>query len=186
LAQDRKEIIMARVAYIDGESPEVAELAERIRSGRRGALINVYRLLLHSPPLTATWFDHLNAVRWKTELDGRLREIVTIRIGYLNDVPYVINQHVPRLALAEGLTMEECNALSDWEESEMFGTAERAALAMADAMTRDADVPDSVFTELKQHFDERRIVELAVLIGTYNMHTRVMKALRIDLEPKQS
>jgi alkylhydroperoxidase family enzyme len=177
---------MARVSYRDGDSPEVAGLADRIRSGRRGALINVYRLLLHSPPLCATWFDHLNAVRWKTGLDGRLREIVIIRIGHVNDVPYVINQHVPRLALAEGLTMAECDALADWERTDLFSAAERAALAMADAMTREVAVPDAVFESVKRHFDERHIVELAVLIGTYNMHTRVMTALQIDLEPRQA
>ena len=50
-------------------------------------------------------------------------------------------------------------------------------------MTRDIDVPDAVFAELRKHFNERQIVELTVLIGTYNMHTRVGQALQIDPEP---
>jgi len=49
-------------------------------------------------------------------------------------------------------------------------------------MTKDIQVPDSVFEELRRHFSERQIVELAVLIGTYNMHTRVLAALQIDSE----
>jgi alkylhydroperoxidase family enzyme len=49
-------------------------------------------------------------------------------------------------------------------------------------MTRDVVVADSVFKDLKAHFDEREIVELTVLIGAYNMHTRVLKALDIDPE----
>ena len=53
-----------------------------------------------------------------------------------------------------------------------------------DAMTRDVAVPDDVFDALRGHFDERRIVELAILIGTYNMQNRVLAALQIDLEPK--
>ena len=51
-------------------------------------------------------------------------------------------------------------------------------------MTRDVAVPDDVFDTLQRFFDERRIVELAILIGTYNMQTRVLAALQIDLEPK--
>ena len=43
---------------------------------------------------------------------------------------------------------------------------------------------DDVFEALRPHFDEDRIVELAILIGTYNMQTRVLAALQIDLEPK--
>jgi 4-carboxymuconolactone decarboxylase len=44
-------------------------------------------------------------------------------------------------------------------------------------------VPDEVFTEVERHFDAREIVELTVLIGSYNMNARVMQALRLDLEP---
>ena len=50
-------------------------------------------------------------------------------------------------------------------------------------MSRDIDVPDAVFDALREHFDERQIVELTVLIGVYNMHTRVGQALQIDPEP---
>jgi alkylhydroperoxidase family enzyme len=50
-------------------------------------------------------------------------------------------------------------------------------------MTRDVEVPDAVFSELKPHFDDSQIVELTVLIATYNMHTRVLRALEVDLEP---
>ena len=176
---------MARVPYIDETDDfEADELVEKIQSGRRGSLINVYKLLLHSPPLAESWFDHLNQVRWGTQLSGRLREIVIIRIGYLNKVDYVLNQHVPKLAEAEGLTVAECNALEDWKDDGTFSAEECTALVVADAMTRDVAVPDNVFDALRDHFDERSIVELTILIGTYNMQNRVLAALQIDLEPK--
>jgi 4-carboxymuconolactone decarboxylase len=175
---------MSRVPYVDGSDPALAEVTARISAGRRGRLINVYRLLLHSPPLAQTWFDHLNAVRWQTGLSGRLREIIIIRIALINRVPYVIAQHVPDLARPEGVTDAECRALDDWRASQMFSAAERAALAYADAMTTEVAVRDDVFAELRKHFDNRAIVELSVLIGTYNMHNRVMQALAIDPEDK--
>jgi phosphoglycerate dehydrogenase-like enzyme len=95
----------------------------------------------------------------------------------------VVKQHVPLLAIPEGLTMVECDALADWRGSRHFSERERAALAYTDSMTSDIRVPDGVFNELKKHFNERQIVELTVLIGTYNMHTRVFQALQIDPEP---
>ena len=49
--------------------------------------------------------------------------------------------------------------------------------------TRDIVVPDTVFSEVKRRFDDRRIVELTVLIGSYNMNARVLQALELDLEP---
>jgi 4-carboxymuconolactone decarboxylase len=175
---------MARVPLIqEQEHPELADAIERYRAGRRGKLINIYRMLLNSPPLAESWFNHSNAVRWKTTLAGRLREIVIIRMGHLTDSQYVLRQHVPSLALADGLSCEECDALADWRATTFFSASERAALAYADTMTRDIAVPDAVFAEVKRYFDARAIVELTVLIGTYNMNARVLQALDLDLEP---
>jgi 4-carboxymuconolactone decarboxylase len=175
---------MARVPLIDeNEHPEFAELVDRFRAGRRGKLINIYRLLLNSPALAESWFNHSNAVRWKTALDGRLREIVIIRLGHLLGSQYVLRQHVPTLALADGVSLAECDALTDWRAGAHFSERERAALAYADVMTREIVVPDAVFAELKRHFDKRQIVELTVLIGSYNMNGRVLQALELDLEP---
>jgi alkylhydroperoxidase family enzyme len=178
------EIIMARISYIEeNDHPELADLIGKVRAGRRGTLINVYKLLLHTPALAGCWLDLISTARFKTALDGRLREIVIIRVGYLNHTDYVVRQHVPQLSEPEGVTPAESDALADWRSSASFSPRERAALAYADAMTREIAVPDGVFDGLRPHFNEREIVELTVLVGIYNMHTRVFTALRIDPEP---
>jgi alkylhydroperoxidase family enzyme len=81
------------------------------------------------------------------------------------------------------LTPEQVAALADWQPTKLFSARQRALLAYTDSMTRDNDVPDEVFTELRQHFSERQTVELTMLIGAYNMLTRFLKALRFDAEP---
>ncbi|HEY0567479.1 MAG TPA: carboxymuconolactone decarboxylase family protein [Xanthobacteraceae bacterium] len=174
---------MPRISLIDEkERPELAGLIEKIRSGRRGNLLKLYRVLLHSPSLAESWFGHNNAVRWRTRIGGRLREMVIIRIAILNQAQYIITQHVPKLAAAEGLSEAECDALVDWQNSDLFGEAERAVLAYADAMTRDVRVSDEVYAQVRRHFDERQTVELTVLIGTYNMQSRVIQALQLEPE----
>ena len=175
---------MARVPYVTEEDhPELADLIDRFKAGRRGSLINIYRTLLNSPALAETWFTHANTVRWKTELPGRLRELVIIRVASITGGAYMLRQHVLKLALAEGVSEAECAALADWQGSALFAPAERAALAYADAMTRDVNVPDDVFEALRPHYSDRQIVELTVLIASYNMLTRILQALRVDLEP---
>src|SRR5215470_11545778 len=129
---------MARVPLIqEQDHPEFADVIEKFRAGRRGKLINIYRMLLNAPPLAESWFNHSNTVRWQTSLPGRLREIVIIRLGHLTGAQYVLRQHVPSLALADGLTLAECEALADWRASKFFSAPERAALDYADTMTRD-------------------------------------------------
>ena len=56
------------------------------------------------------------------------------------------------------------------------------AAADYDAFTRDLAADDATFAAVARHFDAAAIVELTVLIGTYNMHARVMNALQLDLE----
>jgi 4-carboxymuconolactone decarboxylase len=174
---------MARIELIDPDKdPANSDLVKRIRGQRRGKFLNIYKLLLHSPTLAEAWFNFNNAVRWGIKIDGRLREIVIIRIAILNGSEYTLRQHTGELADAEGLSSKECDAIKNWQKADNFNSRERAALAATDAMTQNVSIPDKTFEPLRKHFSEREILELAVLIGSYNMHTRTFQALQADLE----
>jgi alkylhydroperoxidase family enzyme len=178
---------MARVSSIDEKHhPELSELIAKIAGARGGRLLNIYRMMLHSPPLAAAWFELNSAVRYRTEVDGQSREIAVMRIAILNGVDYILRAHGPAYALQEGLTPAQVDALADWGSSTLFDDKQRALLSYVDAMTRDIDVPDPVFARLREHYSERQTVEITMLVGAYNMHTRVLKALKIDPESMPS
>jgi 4-carboxymuconolactone decarboxylase len=175
---------MARVPLIEErDHHELAESVSRIKGARGGRLINIYRLMLHSPALANAWVDLNQAVRYGTEIDGQCRELAVIRVAILNKVEYVVNAHGPAYALKEGLTPAQVEAVADWRASNLFTDKHRALLGYVDSMTRDIDVPDAVFAEVRKHFSERQVVELSMLIGAYNMLTRFLKALKVDPEP---
>ncbi len=181
---------MARVNLIDPAAlaaahPELGDFIAKLRQGRRGTVLNLYRMMLNAPKIAQSWFGHMNNVRWGTGLDGRLRELVIIRLAYVTNSAYAIRQHVPKLALADGVSEAECAALKDWQTASQFDARERAVLAYTDAMTRDIKVTDEIFAAVRPHFDDKTLVELTVLIGTYNMHARVLQALDVDLEPDE-
>ena len=106
-----------------------------------------------------------------------------IRVAILNNVEYVQRAHGPAYALKEGLTPEQVTAVTDWQPSNLFSAQQRALLAYTDAMTREIEVSDSVFSDVRRHFSERQTVELTMLIAAYNMLTRFLKALKVDPEP---
>ena len=175
---------MARVPLVEERNhPELADSIAKIKGARGGRLINIYRLMLHSPALADAWFDLNQAVRYATEIDGQSRELAVIRVAILNDVEYVQRAHGPAYALKEGLTPEQVTALANWQASHLFSDQQRALLAYTDAMTREIDVADAVFAEVRKYFTERQTVELTMLIGAYNMLTRFLKALKVDPEP---
>jgi 4-carboxymuconolactone decarboxylase len=175
---------MARIPLIEEtKHPELAESIAKIKGARGGRLINIYRLMLHSPALANAWFDLNQVVRYGTEIDGQSRELAVIRVAILNGVEYVQRAHGPAYALKEGLTPEQVAALWDWRASQLFNAQQRALLAYTDAMTEKIEVTDDVFDGARKHFSERQIVELTMLIGAYNMLTRFLKALKVDPEP---
>lgn len=175
---------MARVPLIgETEHPELADAIAKIKGARGGRLINIYRLMLHSPALANAWFELNQAVRYGTEIDGQSRELAVIRVAILNDVEYVQRAHGPAYALQEGLTAEQVAGVGYWQASKLFNDQQRALLAYTDAMTQKLDVPDAVFADVRKHFSERQTVELTMLIGAYNMLTRFLKALKVDPEP---
>lgn len=172
---------MARIPLVDeNATPAIAELAAKIRGARGGQLHVFYRALLHSPDLAAAWFEFNSAVRFKTLLDDRVREMAIMRVAALTGCEYVWSVHETQYAGPAGLTPQKVQALRDWPGTTVFDARERALLAYVDAMTREAAVGDALFEELAAHFDEREIAEVTVLIGAYNMQTRVLRALGID------
>ncbi len=152
-------------------------LVERIVA-ERGGLLELYHVLLHSPPVAAGWLDYLTSIRRNTGLDGAIRELVIMRIAFVNRAPYEAAQHAP-IARAEGLSEAQIEAIASWADAACFDARERAVLAYTDAMTSSVQVPDDTFAAVGAHFDSRELVELTATIAAYNMVSRFLEALEI-------
>lgn len=169
---------MARIAFVEEKDhPELAPLFARIKA-ERGKVLDLYKVLLHSPALMEGWLSLFTAIRQKAKLGGRYRELAIMRVAVLNGASYEYEAHLP-FALKEGATAEQIAALKDWRASTLFGAAERAVLAYTDAMTRDIQVPDALFAEVQQHFDAQDLVELTATIAGYNLVSRFLEAMQV-------
>lgn len=174
---------MARIRYPDPFEYEAEPLAERIKRERGGQLLNLYKMLLHCPPVAEGWLAFLTSIRQKAELPGRYRELAILRVAVLNGADYEFAIHVP-FALNEGLPQAVIDALPAGPPPDAMDGADRAVIAYADSMTRDIHVPDDVFAQVREHFDERQVVELTATIAAYNCVSRFLEALGIDSEPE--
>ncbi|HML00998.1 MAG TPA: hypothetical protein VK428_12475 [Acidimicrobiales bacterium] len=67
--------------------------------------------------------------------------------------------------------------MAAWRETPWFSEAERAALGLAEAMTRLCDrpdpVPDDLWASAEKHFDERQLARLVLWIATSNLFNRI-------------
>ena len=168
---------MARISYPNTRNPAIAPLVERIER-ERGKVANLYKMLLHSPPVAEGWLAFLTAIRQKCNLSGRDRELVIMRIAVINGADYEFRAHVP-FALKEGITQEQINALRDGR-LDVFDARSRDVLAYCESMTREIHVPNAVFQAIHPHFNERELVELTATIAAYNLVSRFLEALQID------
>ncbi|KPF58278.1 carboxymuconolactone decarboxylase [beta proteobacterium AAP51] len=171
---------MARLPYADLTHPEAAPLVQRIVA-ERGSVLHLYQMLLHSPPLAEGWLNYLTAVRQKLSLSGALRELVIMRVAVLNGAPYEALQHAP-IALQEGLTQAQLDALAEWQGSPLFSDTERAVLRLTDAMTRDIHFAPEIMAAVRSALGERGAVEVAATIAAYNMVSRFLEALQIHAD----
>jgi AhpD family alkylhydroperoxidase len=169
---------MARLPYADLAHPEARPLVDRIVA-ERGHVLHLYQMLLHSPPLAEGWLSYLTAVRQKLSIGGALRELIIMRVAVLNGAPYEAGQHAP-IALKEGVTQAQLDALDGWEASPLFSATERAVLKLTDAMTREIHFAPEIMAAVREALGERGAVEATATIAAYNMVSRFLEALHIS------
>lgn len=172
---------MARVPYPDLQRPDVAPIAERIKAERGGRMLNLYHLLLQSPPVADGWRALLTAVRQQCDLGGRYRELAILQVAVLNRAQYEFDAHVP-FAIKEGVTREQLETLRVGKNPEGLTEADRAVIEYTTAMTRDVEVPEALFASVKKHFTDREMVELSVTVAAYNLVSRFLVAMKVDHE----
>jgi AhpD family alkylhydroperoxidase len=112
-------------------------------------------------------------------LDPRLYELVKIRASQLNGCAYCLDMH-NRDARKAGEDQRRLDVLSAWREAaELFTDKERAAVAFTEAVTRigDAGVPDAVWRDVTDQFDEASVVHLLMAVATINVWNRLAVAV---------
>ena len=127
--------------------------------------------------------DALNAVA-KTISRARVpisRELVHLRASQINGCSVCVDMHA-KAARRSGESEERVSAVAAWRETPYFNDAERAALALTEALTRLADepepVPDAIWDAAAEHFDETRLGGLVLDIATVNLWNRLNIATR--------
>jgi AhpD family alkylhydroperoxidase len=108
-------------------------------------------------------------------------ELVHLRVSQINGCSVCVDMHARALKDA-GEKDERIWGVGAWRESPYFSDAERAALALAECLTRLADrpdaVPDAVWADAADHYDERELASLLVSIGAINVWNRLNAAVR--------
>jgi AhpD family alkylhydroperoxidase len=107
--------------------------------------------------------------------------LVELRASQINGCSACVDMH-SRQAKKSGETDERLFAVAAWREAPYFTDAERAALALTEAVTRINDradaVSDEVWNEAARHYDEQALAALVLAIANINVWNRLNVAVR--------
>ena len=160
-------------------SPEIAARYDKVFA-HRGNVPNMFRVMAHRPEIFATMQVHFAAVLNTGTVSTKLKELIIVRTSQVNETPYCLASHTV-LARGLGWSDDQLSHLHDWQQRDDFTPAEKAALRLAETVTRNANsVTDEQFAELRNYYDEGEIVELLCAIGLFNYFNRFNNALRME------
>jgi alkylhydroperoxidase family enzyme len=142
---------------------------------------NLYKQLANHPDVVGAWNVFASTLRHKSRTPRALRELLILRGAQLMQSEYEWAQHL-KMARKAGVPEEQIRELSSWKKSGRFDAREKAALALAEAVT-NGRVSDEVYAEAMRHFDHREYVELSVTAAFYAMVGRMLDAMGVQLEP---
>lgn len=121
-------------------------------------------------------------------LEPTLLELVKTRASQLNGCAYCIDMHT-KDARALGESEQRLYALSAWQETPFYTARERAALSLTEAVTLVADghVPDAIYEQARQSFNEEELVNLVmniIIINGWNRLSITFRTVPGTYQPK--
>lgn len=155
-----------------------------------GQVLNTWAAIGNSPGLLATYLPFLRQLNGPGALDGRVKELVAVRVAVLNHCRYTTS-HRCTSALANGIRVDELAAVASGE-LEGFTTRERLALQLAEEITISlptvpveggiTGVASSVREDVQRAFNAPELVELVMCVSMWNALSRFHRVMALELD----
>ena len=147
------------------------------------AELNVFRMLLHRPPVAKATSDLLLSMLFGGALDDRLRELVIMRIGWATGADYEWTQHWTIAQETFGCSATDLLELRDWEQSGHFSDVDRSVLTVVDeTLDTGAASADAIARCRALLGADDAVVELVMAIGAWRTISQAARSLEIPLE----
>lgn len=147
------------------------------------APLSVFRILLKNPALAREIGATLNMLLFKdNQLDGRLRELIIMRLGWATGSNYEWTQHW-RVATQMKIPADVLLAVRDWKTSKILTDADKAVLRATDETLQTGSISDACWLECKKHIQgEAALLEMVAAIGNWRMISQFLLSVQVPLE----
>ncbi len=142
---------------------------------------NLFTTLGRHPRLFRGWLRFAGRLMPGGKLPRRETELVILRVAHLRQCEYEYHHHV-RLGKRAGLTPADFERVNAGPTADGWSERERTILSAVDELVRTDDITDETWDALRGHLDERRLIELVILVGHYEMLATTIGTLRIQTD----
>jgi len=169
------------------------ELYERIVGGPRtqgprafpltddaGRLNGPFNAMLLSPEIGTALQELGAAIRYRSNLSNRAREIAILEVSVLRRCAFEWYAHV-RVGEQAGLTAAEIAALRDGAPAPTLDATESCVRELVGVLVRERDLDDAAFSAAVGRLGERALMELIALVGYYDLLALSLRVWRTPL-----
>jgi 4-carboxymuconolactone decarboxylase len=150
------------------------------RVDEHGRLHGPFNALLVSPDVGSAVQELGAAIRFKSELTPRAREIAILEVAVLRTSAFEWYAH-ERVGKQAGLTVAELAALREGEPAPTFSPSEALVRATVQLLVRERDLDDDQYTAIGEALGERGLMDLIALVGYYELLALSLRVWRTPL-----
>jgi alkylhydroperoxidase family enzyme len=159
-------------------SAEEADILAKNRVGGRD--LNLFRVLINHPNLTRRWMVFAGHVLQKQTVPLRERELLILRIGWLNQSGYEWAQHV-EIAKRGGVTEDEIERIGQGPGAG-WSRHDAALLQAADDLFERSVVSDATWATLSSSYSTEQMMDVVFTVGQYNLVSWALNSFGVPLD----
>ncbi len=173
----------ARIAGVpDGSGGPLTRYAFWYSRRNYGHVVGPTRIFAHHPLLLGGYGTLELAVERADRVEPRLKALAELKAATRTGCPFCIDIG-SKLGRDSGVSEQQLKEFLFYRESDAFSPLERLVIDYAVGMTSTpVDVPEELFAQLREHFDDAQLVELTAVIATENFRGRFNWAFGLDSE----
>lgn len=166
--------------------PEEANLATRLiiklvnKSGGLEAS-NLFLMLVRNLRLFRVWLSFAARMMPYGEIERRDTELVILRVAWNCRARYEWGQHVD-IGMRAGVSADDVRRIPFGADAASLEPRIKALMSACDEFHHERMIGETTWLELEKHYDTRRLLEVVMLIGHYEMLAGVLNSTGLPLD----
>jgi 4-carboxymuconolactone decarboxylase len=176
MIERKQRIPMRDLSTMAAEDREAIE-----KNAMGGRIFNIFKVLAHHPKLVKRWTPFAGHILGKQTLPFRDRELLILRIGWLNQAEYEFAQH-ELIAKRGGVSDEDIGRIKQGPTAGGWSETERALMQAADDLYENSVVSDATWATLAKSYSTEQLIDAVFTIGQYNMVSWALNSFGVPLD----